>query len=136
MMFCIPGKAVGKGRPRFSTAGGFPRTFTPGKTVEYENLVRLAWIQSGSAKLSGALYVFIKAIFTPPKSTSKKKRAAMIGTGYCHKPDCDNIAKSILDALNGIAYDDDAQVVEIAVKKVYGEADETIVCIDTTPQSW
>lgn len=86
--------------------------------------------------MNGALYVFIKAAFTPPKSTSKKKREALLGTGYCHKPDCDNIAKAILDALNGMAYDDDASVVEVAVKKVYGDVDETIVCIDTSPQSW
>ena len=37
------------------------------------------------------------------------------------KPDCDNIAKVILDALNGIAYHDDSQVVELVVHKHYAE---------------
>ena len=37
------------------------------------------------------------------------------------KPDCDNLAKSILDSLNGLAYHDDKQVVELVVKKYYAE---------------
>ena len=33
------------------------------------------------------------------------------------KPDVDNIAKAVLDALSGVAWDDDSQVVELTVKK-------------------
>ena len=37
------------------------------------------------------------------------------------KPDTDNIAKSILDSLNGIAYLDDKQVIKLVVEKYYAE---------------
>ena len=37
------------------------------------------------------------------------------------KPDCDNIAKAVLDALNGLAYKDDSQVTELTVRKLYAE---------------
>ena len=45
------------------------------------------------------------------------------------KPDTDNIAKSILDALNGIAYKDDKQVVTLSVKKRYDEVPRVSVWI-------
>lgn len=35
------------------------------------------------------------------------------------KPDADNILKAVLDALNGVAYEDDRQVVEVLCIKKY-----------------
>ena len=122
----ILGKPIGKGRPRFSTAGGFARSYTPAKTVEYENLVRMEWEKTGAKKLEGAISATIICHFPIPKSVSKKRRALMDGRFYTSKPDCDNIAKIILDALNGIAYDDDSQVAMLSVTKLYN-ADETMV---------
>ncbi len=120
--FTIPGKPEGKGRPRFSTRGKYVQTYTPGKTAAYEELVQLMWRQARSAKLTGNIWAFISAIFPIPKRTTKAQRAEMeTGTvQYPHKPDADNIAKIILDALNGIAYDDDGQVTELRVSKYYG----------------
>ena len=126
--FTIIGKPCGKGRPKFSRQGDYVRTYTPEKTVEYENLVRLAWVQSGGEKLSGTIKATINAYFPIPKSVSKKKRKEMDGAFYTKKPDCDNIAKIILDALNGIAYDDDSQIACLSVMKLY-DADETKVIV-------
>ena len=126
----IPGKPVGKGRPRFSTAGGFAKTYTPKKTVDFENLVRLAWMQVGAAKLDGDIVAVIDAYFPIPKSVSKKKRLELERKPYPHKPDADNICKVILDALNnGIAYDDDAQVVSVVVRKLYSDDPRTEVTL-------
>ena len=119
----IPGKPIGKGRPKFSRRGAYVQTYTPEKTVAYENLVQLAWIQAGHEKLNGCLKVRIDACFKIPSSVSKKKHEEMRWQYYPHKADADNIAKSILDALNGIAFDDDAQVVELSVTKRYSPCD-------------
>lgn len=127
--FTVVGRPCGKGRPKFSRQGDFVRTYTPEKTVEYENLVRLAWVQSGGEKLQGVISATINCYFPIPKSVSKKKRVAMDGEFYTKKPDCDNIAKVILDALNGIAYDDDSQVASLRVKKLY-DAEETKVVVE------
>lgn len=126
--FTILGKPASKGRPRFSTAGGYVRSYTPAKTIEYENLVRMEWEKSGAKKLEGAISATIYCYFPIPKSVSKKKRTALDGTAYTKKPDCDNIAKIILDALNGIAYDDDSQIACLSVMKLY-DADETKVTV-------
>jgi len=121
----IPGKPVGKGRPRFGN--GF--TYTPQKTVDFENLVKLSYMQAypGADLLEGPLVAGIHAYFPIPASVSKKKRATMEDTPYPHKADCDNIAKAVLDALNGVAYDDDAQVTSLIVKKSYSERPRTVV---------
>ena len=120
----IVGKPTGKGRPKFSRQGNFIRTYTPDKTVNYENLVKLSWAESGNQMLHGKIYATIYAFFKIPKSVSKKKRAEMAGAHYDKKPDADNLAKSILDALNGIAYDDDSQVVGLLVEKRYTDGEE------------
>lgn len=131
-LFTVPGEPVGKGRPKFSTAGGFAKAYTPKKTATYENLVKLSFTeQCGETHmLEGPLIVIIDAYYSIPKSVSKKK-ARLMKEGEIlpeKKPDCDNIAKVILDALNTIAYKDDAQVTSLTVHKHY-ENDETPPCV-------
>ena len=121
--FVIYGDPVAKGRPRFSNHGGYIRTYTPQKTVAYENLVKLSYQQQiGNVDLiHGGIKAEIKAYFPIPKSISKKQREIMLKENVyvLKKCDCDNIAKIILDSLNKIAYDDDKQVAELEVKKFY-----------------
>ena len=119
--FSAPGEPKGKQRPRFTRTG---RTYTPKETAVYENLVRLSCIQENKdVKLSGALQADITAYFGVPASVSKKKREAMLADEIpcAKKPDTDNLAKTILDALNSVAYDDDRQVIRLTVTKKYGE---------------
>ena len=130
--FKVFGEPVGKGRPRFSSYSG---PYTPEKTASYENLVRLSYKQQcGNVKpfdKSMMLIVQIMAFFTIPKNTSKKKTQRMID-GHerpVKRPDTDNIAKAVLDALNGIAYHDDAQIVSLSVDKFYSNEPKTVVRI-------
>ena len=71
----------------------------------------------------------IEVLVAVPKSDRKtKKKAKIEGTiRPTVKPDCDNLAKSILDSLNGLAYQDDKQVVELSIKKYYAENAEVRV---------
>ena len=125
MKIIIPGVPVGKGRPKFSTFNGHAVAYTPKLTVNYENLVKLAFQQSGEKAFDREtpLKAGINAYFPIPKSTSKKKREEM-QKGLIlptKKPDTDNIAKAILDALNGLAYYDDAQICQLEVYKFYSD---------------
>ena len=116
--FTVPGTPVPKGRPRFSRYG----TYTPKKTADYEKLVKACYLSKcKEIKLYGAISARIEAYFPIPKSTSKKNRLLMLLGKIFHtkRSDCDNIAKSILDALNKIAYDDDGQVCILYVRKRY-----------------
>ena len=132
--FEIPGKPFGKQRPKFSRQGGFVRAVTPKETVVYENLVRLSYQEQEGRKRFGddaMIEVAITAYYEIPKSTSKKKRALMLEGKLrpTKKPDADNICKVICDALNGIAYRDDAAIVTATVSKRYSENPHVEVCM-------
>lgn len=130
--FTVPGKPVGKQRPRFSRTCTGVRTYTPRKTQEYENLVRISYRAVSKEKLKGAISATIYGYFEPPKSISKKQREQMLkgDISYIKKIDSDNLAKSILDALNGVAYDDDAQVCLLIVQKLYAETARVEVVLE------
>jgi len=135
MMTCdfeIEGKPVGKGRPRFKRMGNFVQTYTPTATADYEKLVRLRFQNAGGVITDKPVKVEVVALFAPPKSTRKRDRIEMLANRILpvKKPDCDNIAKIVLDALNKIAYKDDAQVAELSVKKRYAAAAKVFVHIE------
>ena len=126
----IPGEPVGKGRPKFSTINGHALAYTPKKTANFENLVKLSYKQQCTEKpfdKEKQLKAVIIAYFSIPKATSKKKRALMLQGAVrpTKKPDLDNIAKACLDALNGIAYYDDSQIVELSICKKYSDEPRT-----------
>lgn len=121
----IPGEARGKGRPRFARRGKFVATYTDEKTANYENLVAWAGAQAmkGRAPLGCAVNVSLCVHTAPPASWSKKKQSlALAGEIFpTTKPDADNIQKILYDALNGIVWVDDKQIVTVAFKKRYAE---------------
>ena len=122
--FTVDGDPVPKGRPRFARRGQFVQTYTDSKTIEYETHVALKARQAiGATKpLEGALNVFLYLRYAVPPSYSKKrKKACLAGQEYPKRIDLDNVYKSITDAMNGIVYLDDSQIVEAHIRKVYDE---------------
>lgn len=112
--FDVFGRVRGKGRPRFTRGG---RPYTPKATRDYEAAIREAYESAPgrpSEPLSGPIAVSIITHRQLPKSTPK----SVIREPDTHKPDADNVAKVVLDALNGVAWDDDAQVVRLTVSKL------------------
>lgn len=120
--FTIPGSPMGKGRVRISK-GGF--CFTPENTMNYENLVKVSCIdkcQQRQADYAGQVAVDITAFYPIPSSYTKKKQEQIRGGARpVKKPDLDNIAKIVLDALNHVAWQDDKQVVCMVLTKKYAE---------------
>ena len=118
--FVIPGEPKAKARPRTTRTG---HTYTPERTVNYENWVKLCYQNSENNFMyeSEPLIAEIAAFFTIASSKSKKDKNAMEAGRIkpTKKPDADNIAKIILDSLNGLAYKDDSQVVILNVAKFY-----------------
>ena len=124
VVFIVEGEPKGKARPKFRRFGNFTRTYTPKATVEYEDKVRKSFLDAVDDEftpLEGAVETDALCVFQIPKSVSKKKQSEMDGQPALRKPDTDNIIKSILDPLNGIAYKDDSQVCKISGLKIYGK---------------
>lgn len=132
MIFEVKGKPQGKSRPRFSTHYGKVHTYTPYSTVSYEKTIRNKFLKVGGKLLQGSISVYIEAHFEVPKSYSKQKkeRAILNLDRPTSKPDSDNIAKVVCDALNKVAYSDDKNIAELRVVKMYGEEPKIIVNIE------
>lgn len=132
--FVVPGEPQGKARARVYRTGGIVRAVTPEKTAVYENLVLMCYMdavrQAGVQPLplpTGVpVQLKIEAVYGIPKSTTKAKRAQMEAGELLplKKPDIDNIAKVVCDALNGHAYADDAQICCLRATKRYTQPDE------------
>lgn len=132
--FVVEGTAVPKQRPRISGR----TAYTPKKTRDYEERVRRSFLSSycGPAPIYGkgtAVKACIQVIQQIPKSWSNSKhlkaeKGLIMPTS--RNGDLDNIAKSILDALNGIIYEDDAQVTMLMISKQYGTDPYVVVSFE------
>ena len=126
MRFTVDGEPKGKARARTVRNGDKVHSFTPKSTVEYEQLVKVSYLSTENRGIwfnNEPLSINIIAYFQPPKRFTKSDREK-VAKGVIFpvkKPDADNIAKIICDALNGVAYRDDAQIVDCHITKRYGE---------------
>ena len=135
VIFHVPGKPQGKARAKTFRNNGVTRTVTPDRTVLYENLIKDRFLDA-----AGGFYVergkpvslMIVARFLPPNSASKKRKADMLEGRELplKKPDMDNIVKVVADALNGVAYHDDTQIVFVSAKKCYSAVEGLDVTVE------
>ena len=119
----IPITPVPKARPRFTRYG---HTYTPKKTADYEKAIAEYWRQATNGFMydkEQALIVNLVFGIPIPKSTSKSKTELMANGTIrpTKKPDVDNLAKAVMDALNGVAWVDDSQVVRVSIYKEYAK---------------
>lgn len=127
--FTVPGRPQGKARARTvkNKHTGATMSYTPEKNVLYENFIKDRYLNAcnGAFLERKPVELEIVAKFAPPKSVSKKRRALMLEGKELplKKPDVDNIIKVVADALNGLAYHDDAQIVVATATKVYAATD-------------
>lgn len=121
----VPGEPIARPRQRVGVIAGHARTFTDGKhpVHAYKAAIRLAWQASGGTLCDGPVAVNIVAVFPRPKSKVWKSKP-MPSYPHTIKPDVDNVQKSCLDALNGLAYRDDSQVFIATVTKRVAAGDE------------
>ena len=127
-VFTVIGEPQGKARPRILRSG---RAYTPKKTADYEKAIRAAFNGAGGDLTENPVRVSISAYYRIPQSASKRMQAQMMENEIMptKKPDVDNLAKAVCDALNGIAYKDDAQVCELFVRKLYAYEPMIVVTV-------
>lgn len=116
MIIEIPGKPQPKQRPRMTRYGA---VYTPAATQAYERLVARHAKQAGAKPGVAPVHVEITSIFAIPKSWSKKRKAEADGQPHVSRPDLDNLVKSVLDGLNGVAFADDALVHSVSCRKIW-----------------
>lgn len=119
--FEVEGNPIAKGRPRMTRSG---HTYTPERTRQYEKLVRDSYLMEyeWASVATGYIKAEIRITVCIPKSATKREREELLKAPPMKRPDLDNVAKTILDALNGVAYEDDKQVTSLTIYRVWGDA--------------
>lgn len=134
VQFIVNGQPIGKGRPRFAMKGGRVNAYTPPKSKHYEKQIEKAYKMAGGQMFPDdvPVKITVRIALRMPASASRKKREAM-RCGLIRpltKPDTDNVIKSVLDGLNGVAYADDKQVTCVRAVKVYDDVPHITVTVD------
>ncbi|WPC19468.1 RusA family crossover junction endodeoxyribonuclease [Pediococcus inopinatus] len=134
----IYGEPVGQGRPRFNRNG---HAYDPKKSRDYKEFVAYTAAGQYHGKLLSEkpIEVYLAIYRSNQKSTSKierDRRASGVSVPLV-KPDVDNYAKGILDALTGVIWEDDNIIVHLEVRKFYSDLPrvEVIVSDYTPPES-
>ena len=124
--FRVYHKIKSKSRPRFNTKTG--RAYKVKEDTLYENAIKNAYNASGGVKSDKYIKMTLDMYFAIPKSYTKKRKLACARNQErpAKKPDVDNVLKNVCDALNGVAYDDDIQVIEVICRKYYSQDEEYI----------
>ena len=116
--FKVIGDIKTKMRPRATVQNGHARVYTDSTTINYENYIKSEFLRQcpdvhfKDKPLSAVVYAY----FSPSKELDKYEATRV---ACMNQKDCDNIGKTVLDALNGIAYNDDRQIVQLEVGKYY-----------------
>ena len=106
------------------------RHFTKPRQAAHMDAIKWAAREAGVAQFQGPVRLTIWATFPVPVSCTKLEAARRMASPHTMKPDADNVAKLVKDALNGVAYADDAQVSELTVRKVWGHEGRTVITVE------
>lgn len=128
LKFIVPGKVQAKQSAKFCEIAGYIKSYQPAKVINYANWVKQSFMTAfpdhrPDVFKGSMLAIKIIAYFEIPKSKSIKFQNAA-RNGYLRptvKPDTDNIAKNIKDALNKLAFPDDSQIVLEVIEKRYSD---------------
>jgi len=121
--FTVPGNPVAQPRVKARKAGNFIQIYTPDKKVKpYKEAIKLVATQAmvGRKPMEGPLSVAIFFYIDRPKSHTKKQREQ---DWHAQKPDLDNLAKAVLDALKEVTWSDDSQIAELQITKQWAYID-------------
>lgn len=139
--FTIFGEVKGKMRPKATAFGGHARVYTPSAQIKNENWIKMEYLKVAEKQRfdgfgDAPIKVEINHHVVIPESFSKKKRTQAIKKEIypTKKPDADNLAKTVLDALNGVAFSDDKNIVELVITKDYSTKQYTSVYICEYPE--
>lgn len=130
--FEVEGDIKGKARPRVNSYTGI--VYTPNNTKNYEDLIKQYFVikYPRYTPMENRIHMQIISYFKLPHNSSKTVKSQMLdGTiSPTKKPDIDNIAKIVLDALNKMAFKDDNQITKIELEKKYAEKEKLYIKIE------
>jgi Holliday junction resolvase RusA-like endonuclease len=127
--FTVPGEPVPQPRQRFSVVAGFPKPYKDEKhpVHAYRQAVALAAKLAGLGQITEPIQVCVVSVFERPKSHTTGRGVVKATAPRVPRPDVDNLAKAVLDALGD--FFNDKLVESLQVSKSYGDVAYTKVTI-------
>jgi len=135
LAFTVPGAAVPQGSAKAFLPKGWRRPVITGDNARTKpwracvaSAAQDAQYREGTWRRVSdeAIEIVVGCYFIRPTSVSAKRRPS-----HTVKPDVDKLARALLDALTGLLWRDDAQVVSLTITKAYAEPTEP-ACVDIT----
>ena len=130
ILITVYGVPVAQGRPKFFRRGNHVGAYDPKKSRDYKDSIKLQAIDqlrtNGTMPplCEGALSMEVCAYLPRPKTLPKRV------VHHTKRPDADNIAKGCKDAMKGVVYKDDSQIVELRVRKAYGDPPRVVITLE------
>ena len=130
LKFEISGKPIPQKQTRFARGRAYDPSAKDKKRIQDQ----LRKAMGDLAPLARPVHVTIMFYFSPPKSLSTRQKKRLIeNQWHVKKPDIDNLAYLVTNALKGIVIRDDSQIVTLALTKGYGEHDHTFIYVREEP---
>ena len=123
----IPIRAVPKARARHTSINGIHRSYTPKTTAKFEQTIKHEIEKLKLKPSDKPISLSVTFTFKLPDSSPKYYSENINYIAHTVKPDLDNLLKSIKDAMNRVAWLDDAQVVDTLMSKFYGSDDYIVI---------
>ena len=131
----IIGDPKAQKRHKHAKIGNFIKVYDPSE-VDKRNYLLTLQHNAPEKPLSGPLEVVLTFHLGRPKNHyGSGKNSEMLKDSapewHSSKPDCDNLAKFVLDSLNGVFYTDDAKISCLGTRKLYSDRPRTEIIIKT-----
>lgn len=115
--FSVKGLPQPKGSTRTFVVGGKPVTTSANPRVgEWQRLVAFALQDFPGGPFDGPVIVSLGFSLQRPKWAPKRVKVPAV------RPDLDKLVRAVLDAMTGIVFKDDGQVIRLTATKVYADA--------------
>lgn len=127
--FVILGKPIPQKQTRFARGRAYDPSAKDKKALQ-DYFIK-AMDELDEKMYEGRVWVTLHFEFTPPKSLSRTEQNRRIYQPVPHivKPDVDNLAYLVTNAMKGIVYKDDSQIVSMTISKAYSFEDKTLVIV-------
>ena len=140
MIIDIPGKPIPKGSTRAFKHNRTGRIITLQQNADslyaYQDRIAHECRKSGAASVDLPISVSCEFSFARPKSHRKSSGALRDSAPRHHvqRPDADKLLRSVVDALTGVCFTDDSQVINATATKRWGDADSTRIVVMELPE--
>ncbi|HEV8574746.1 MAG TPA: RusA family crossover junction endodeoxyribonuclease [Dehalococcoidia bacterium] len=130
----VYGVPIPQGRPRarvlrLATGGVRASVYERAEDKDWKQTVLAQALEHRPlAPVEGPLAMTLSFLLPRPKSLPKRERHPI------KKPDADNLCKAIKDALRGVMYRDDSQIVDLHVTKAYDLAPGVVIRVSRISQ--